>query len=219
MSLCAVSPKLWCGGTTADVGVTADVGSVLQLGSCWYWLVWLIAGEELLAQAAACVQGMAANTYNGCLVEGSTNDALKGQNHCTLYAKLPGIHFHQWHSQARLGACIPWVSRSGAEQPPHLGEGAFKNLPARQPVPEVQSLAVMLFVRLLTATSRSLTLSCGAEPCILCWWILISSLRTWGFLGRVSSSDVCQLRPAGPAVCWNFKNYNKVYQACFVISV
>lgn len=33
----------------------------------------------------------------------------------------------------------------------------------------------------------------------------------------VSSSGVCQPRPAGTAVCRNVKN-NKVYQACFVIS-
>lgn len=71
--------------------------AVLQQGSCWYWLVWLTAGEELLGQAAACVQGMTTETYNGFVVEGSTNDALKGQNRCILCAKLPGIHFQQWH--------------------------------------------------------------------------------------------------------------------------
>lgn len=52
--------------------------AVLQRGSCWYWLVWLTAGEELLGQAAACVWGMTIDTYNGFVVEGSTNDALKG---------------------------------------------------------------------------------------------------------------------------------------------
>lgn len=74
------------------------------------------------------------------------------QKYCMLYAKLLGIHFQQWHSQARLCACIPWVSRIGVEQPWHLGEKWYKNLPTWKSETEVRLLAVMFFVWLLAAT-------------------------------------------------------------------
>lgn len=129
----------------------------------------------------------------------------------TAWYPLPTVAF-----EACLCACIPWVLRSGAEQPPHLGEGRFKNLPAGQPV--TRGAVTCSHAVCWVSYCNPMVPDSELQSRALCIVLVDPHLQAVDVaVTYVSSSGVCQPRPAGTAVCWNVKN-NKVYQACFVIS-